>query len=674
MVDSAMLPSGGSLDITRHELHVEMQLSSPNLAKPRLYAFALTDQLAAFFSELAKDLGDPDMVIEMQSASGAAVSPLMVHSFAWKAGRSIIAGGSRIDVAVSSEESAVNAGEGCPSPRRRTSMRPVMKYVIVSGGVVSGLGKGVTASSLGVLLKASGYRVTSIKIDPYLNIDAGTMSPFEHGEVFVLDDGGEADLDLGNYERFNNITLTRDNNITTGKIYQQCLEKERKGDYLGKTVQVVPHVTDAIQDWVERVAHIATDGHNGPPDVCVIELGGTVGDIESMPFVEALRQFQFRVKRENICFFHVTLVPVLGAVGEEKTKPSQHTVQQLRAVGLMPDFLICRSGKPLGASTKQKLANFCHVPAEQCIGVHDVSNIYRVPLLLHHQGVTDNLLRRLNLVPKPNKAFFNDWMSLAELVDSLTLKVHIAVVGKYTELSDAYLSVIKALHHASFHAERKLVIQWVDASHLVEGSTSAAYATAWKTLKEADGILVPGGFGDRGVEGKVAAAGFAREHKKPFLGICLGFQVAVIEFARSQLGHAEAHSAEFDKNTPHPLVVFMPEVSRTHMGGTMRLGSRRTVLSRPACKTAQLYGGVTAIDERHRHRYEINIDYVKSMEEKGLEFVGRDTTGERMEVFELAGHPYFVGCQFHPEFKSRPQQPSPLFVGLVHTAAGLPLP
>jgi len=669
--------SVGELTVTKHELHVEMQLVSSKMTKPRLYAYALTDKLEAFYAEVAKDLGDAGMPIELNTASGATISPMMAHSFAWKPGRWMLAGDGRVNVQMVEEEreSATSGEDSASTPRRRGSMRPVMKYVIVSGGVVSGLGKGVTASSLGVLLKASGYRVTAIKIDPYLNVDAGTMSPFEHGEVFTLDDGGEADLDLGNYERFNNITLTRDNNITTGKIYTQCLEAERKGEYLGKTVQVVPHVTDCIQNWIERVAHIPADGEQGPPDICVIELGGTVGDIESMPFVESLRQFQFRVKRENICFFHVTLVPVLGAVGEEKTKPSQHTVQQLRAVGLTPDFLVCRSGKPLGVSTKQKLANFCHVPAEQCIGVHDVSNIYRVPLLLHHQGVTDNLLRRLHLVPKPNKAFFNEWISLAELVDSLTVPVTIAVVGKYTDLSDAYLSVSKALQHASYHAERKLDLQWIESENLHAASqqSPAAFEQAWSTLKAADGILVPGGFGDRGVEGKIAAARYARENQKPYLGICLGFQTAVIEFARTVLGHGEAHSTEFVKDTPHPLVVFMPEGSKTHMGGTMRLGSRRTVLSKPQCKTAQLYGGVTAFDERHRHRYEVNIDYVKKMEEKGLQFIGRDTTGERMEVFELDDHPYYVGCQFHPEFKSRPNKPSPLFVGLLHAASKQPL-
>jgi len=512
--------------------------------------------------------------------------------------------------------------------------------------------------------------VTSIKIDPYLNVDAGTMSPFEHGEVFTLDDGGEADLDLGNYERFNELTLTREHNITTGKVYSHCLEKERKGDYLGKTVQVVPHVTDTIMEWLERVAKIPVDGSTNTPDVCIIELGGTVGDIESMPYVEALRQFQFRVGRENILFFHVSLVPVLGSVGEEKTKPTQHTVQALRAAGLSPDFLVCRSTQPLSIATKNKLALFCHVPAAHCLGVHDLSNIYRVPMLLHAQGVTANMLGRLGLVEKPNTKMWTEWRSLAELVDALDIPVRIAVVGKYTNLSDAYLSISKALYHSANKAERKLVVDWIEAEFLTEDQAETeAYASGWAKIKGADGILVPGGFGARAVEGKILAAKYAREHKKPYLGVCLGFQVAVIEFARTVLGHTAANSTEFAAEAEHPVVIFMPEGSKTHMGGTMRLGARRTVMTRTDCQACALYGGVSQFDERHRHRYEVNISYVPAMEAAGLEFVGRDTTGERMEVLELKGHPFYLAAQYHPEFKSRPLKPSPLFYGLICAAA-----
>mmetsp|Transcript_6422 Transcript_6422/g.10860 ORF Transcript_6422/g.10860 Transcript_6422/m.10860 type:complete len:683 (-) Transcript_6422:335-2383(-) len=676
MTGQSVKPCGEVL-VTKEEDHYELCVTTSKLSKRRVYAHALTDSLSSFCEQLAMDTGCKTGDVELMSSSGAVMSSLMSHSFAWKAGRWLNLNGERLEV------SFADGGVGLSPMLRRMSSNALSvkdtrphqtKYVVVTGGVVSGLGKGVTASSLGALLKCAGFRVTSIKIDPYLNVDAGTMSPFEHGEVFTLDDGGEVDLDLGNYERFIGITLTRDNNITTGKVYQQCLERERKGEYLGKTVQVVPHVTDAIMEWIERVAHVPADGLEGPPDVCVIELGGTVGDIESSPFIEALRQFQFRVGRENMCFLHVSLVPVIGVVGEEKTKPTQHSVQQLRAVGLTADFLICRSTKPLASSTKHKLALFCHVPPDHCIGVHDVSNIYRVPLLLHHQGVTQRLLERLNLGgpdDKLEKSLLSEWISLAELVDSLVVEVSIAVVGKYTDLSDAYLSVTKALSHASFAVERKLIIKWIDSSHLdaeSENTLPSAYQRAWADLRSADGILVPGGFGIRAVDGKIAAAKYARENRVPYLGVCLGFQIAVIEFARSVLGYTGAHSAEFDEEAQHNLIVFMPEGSRTHLGGTMRLGSRRTLLSSPQCRTAKLYNGATAFDERHRHRYEVNTKYLSELEEKGMKFVGKDTAGERMEVFELDEHPFYVGCQFHPEFKSRPTKPSPLFFGLLEAA------
>ncbi|KAG5631891.1 hypothetical protein H5410_003608 [Solanum commersonii] len=416
-----------------------------------------------------------------------------------------------------------------------------MKYVLVTGGVVSGLGKGVTASSIGLILKACGLRVTSIKIDPYLNTDAGTMSPFEHGEVYVLDDGGESVID-----------------------------KERRGDYLGKTVQVVPHITDAIQEWIERVAVIPVDGKDGPPDVCVIELGGTIGDIESMPFIEALGQFSYRVGAGNFCLIHVSLVPVLSVVGEQKTKPTQHSVRGLRSLGLTPNILACRSTTELEENVKEKISRFCHVPLDNIITLYDVSNIWRVPLLLRDQKAHEAILKVLNL-----KGY-----------------VRVAMVGKYTGLSDAYLSVLKALVHASVACHRKLCIDWIAASDL-EDETSTEnpenYRSAWKLLKGANAILVPGGFGDRGVEGKILAARYARANRIPFLGICLGMQIAVIEFARSILGLLDANSTEFDHNTQNPCVIFMPEGSKTHMGGTMRLGSRRTYFKVADCKSAKLY-------------------------------------------------------------------------------------
>ncbi len=546
-----------------------------------------------------------------------------------------------------------------------------MRYVVVSGGVLSGLGKGVTASSIGMLLKSLGYRVTSIKIDPYLNSDAGTMSPFEHGEVFVLDDGGEVDLDLGNYERFLDITLTRDNNLTTGKVYAKVIEAERRGDYLGKTVQVVPHITDEIQDWVERVAQVPVDGNGDSPDICIIELGGTVGDIESAPFVEALRQFQFRVGRENFVLVHVSLVPVIGVVGEQKTKPTQHTVKELRAAGLSPDFLVCRAEEPLARETKEKLALFCHVDESHVLSAHDVSNLYRIPLLLEEQNTTVMIAEKLRLEIPDERPLLEDWRAMAERVDSLDSEVTIAMVGKYTGLSDSYLSVIKALQHSAYKVGAKMNISWVEATLLEPESAESKpelHAQAWADLKRADGILVPGGFGTRGVEGKMLAAQYAREGEVPYLGICLGLQVAVIEFARNVLGLSGANSTEFDEDTPHPAVIFMPEGSRTHMGGTMRLGSRQTNLQTTECAAYELYGGEMEIHERHRHRYEVNPDMVEKMESAGLRFAGRDTSGQRMEIIELADHPYFFATQYHPEFKSRPNRPSPPFFGFVRAA------
>ena len=540
-----------------------------------------------------------------------------------------------------------------------------MKYVVVSGGVLSGLGKGVTASSIGVLLKAAGLRVTSIKIDPYLNSDAGTMSPFEHGEVFVLDDGGEVDLDLGNYERFLDINLSKDNNLTTGKIYAKVIEAERRGDYLGKTVQVIPHITDAVQDWIEDVAARPADGSDETPDACIIELGGTVGDIESAPYVEALRQFQFRVGRGNVTFVHVSLVPVMGPVGEQKTKPTQHTVKELRGLGITPDILVCRSSAPLNEETRNKLAAFCHVKPEAVMSTHDVPNIYHVPLMLQEQGLCDILG-----VDCSATGMLDEWKAMAYHLDTLTEEVHIAMVGKYTDLSDAYLSVIKSLQHAAMAVDRKLVIDWIEASHLEEGWGAEEHNSAWKALREADGVLVPGGFGDRGVEGKIKAAHYARTENVPYLGICLGLQIATIEFCRNVLGMTGANSTEFEDNPEHAAVVFMPEISKTHLGGTMRLGSRPTLWQHDDSTIRALYGPGDAVDERHRHRYEVNPDLIERIEEAGLVFVGKDESGQRCEIFELDDHPYYVGVQFHPEFKSRPGRPSPPFLGLLKAASG----
>jgi CTP synthase len=546
-----------------------------------------------------------------------------------------------------------------------------MKYVVVSGGVLSGLGKGVTASSIGVLMKSAGLRVTSIKIDPYLNSDAGTMSPFEHGEVFVLDDGGEVDLDLGNYERFLDINLGKDNNLTTGKVYSKVIEAERRGDYLGKTVQVIPHITNEIQDWIERVAHIPADGNKDAPDACIIELGGTVGDIESAPYIEALRQFQFRVGRNNVTFVHVSLVPVMGPVGEQKTKPTQHSVKELRGLGITPDILVCRSTKPMTEETKEKLAAFCHVAPEAVMSTHDVPNIYHVPLMLEKQG-----LCKILDIDCSDSTLLSDWKTMAHDLDLLSEDVSIAMVGKYTDLSDAYLSVIKSLQHAAMKVKRRLTINWIEASHLEtiwKKDNSQEHDDAWGLLRDSNGILVPGGFGDRGIEGKIIAAQYARENNIPYLGICLGLQVATIEFCRNVLGISGANSTEFDDNPEFPAVIFMPEISKTHLGGTMRLGSRPTIWQIDDCKIKRLYGEGESVDERHRHRYEVNPDLIQQIEQAGLMFVGKDETGQRCEIFELVGHPYYVGVQYHPEFKSRPGRPSPPFLGLLMAAAGMKL-
>ncbi|ODQ45311.1 hypothetical protein PICMEDRAFT_74077 [Pichia membranifaciens NRRL Y-2026] len=559
-----------------------------------------------------------------------------------------------------------------------------MKYVVVSGGVISGIGKGVLASSTGLLLKTLGLRVTSIKIDPYLNIDAGTMSPLEHGECFVLDDGGEVDLDLGNYERYLGISLTRDHNITTGKIYSAVIERERKGDYLGKTVQVVPHITNAIQDWIERVSKIPVDNSGEEPDVCIIELGGTVGDIESAPFVEALRQFQFRVGHENFALIHVSLVPVIH--GEQKTKPSQAAIKDLRSLGLTPDMIGCRCATALEKPTIDKIAMFCHVGPEQVLAIRDVNSTYHVPLLLKEQKMIHYLSKRLNLgelkinkdMQSKGEDLYHKWTSLTVQHDKSFEKVTIAIVGKYTNLHDSYLSVIKSLEHAAMKCVRRLEIVWVESSDLepeTESINKANFHTAWQLVCKADGILVPGGFGSRGIEGMIAAAKWARENKVPYLGVCLGLQVAVIDFTRNVLGKKNASSVEFNIDLPEEeqAVVYMPEIDRERLGGTMRLGLRPTVFQEGSEKSVirTLYGDSTEVYERHRHRYEVNPKLVADIESHGMKFVGKDETGQRMEIFELDDHPFFVATQYHPEYISKVLDPSRPFLGLIAASAGV---
>ncbi|XP_015042586.1 CTP synthase isoform X1 [Drosophila pseudoobscura] len=545
-----------------------------------------------------------------------------------------------------------------------------MKYILVTGGVISGVGKGVIASSFGTLLKSCQLDVTSIKIDPYINIDAGTFSPYEHGEVYVLDDGAEVDLDLGNYERFLDITLHRDNNITTGKIYKLVIEKERTGEYLGKTVQVVPHITDAIQEWVERVAQTPVQG-SSKPQVCIIELGGTIGDIEGMPFVEAFRQFQFRVKRENFCVAHVSLVPLPKATGEPKTKPTQSSVRELRGCGLSPDLIVCRSEKPIGLEVKEKISNFCHVGPDQVICIHDLNSIYHVPLLMEQNGVIEYLNERLQLnidMSKRTKCL-QHWRDLARRTETVRREVSIAIVGKYTKFADSYASVVKALQHAALAANRKLVLVFIESCQLEQEtlvSEPSKYHKEWQRLCDSDGILVPGGFGSRGMEGKIRACRWARENQKPMLGICLGLQAAVIEFARNKLGLKDANTTEIDPQTGNALVIDMPEHHTGQLGGTMRLGKRTTVFSEGCTSIIrQLYGNPKSIEERHRHRYEVNPKYVPQLEEHGMRFVATDVDKTRMEIIELRDHPYFVATQYHPEYLSRPLKPSPPFLGLI---------
>jgi len=527
-----------------------------------------------------------------------------------------------------------------------------VKYVVVTGGVLSGLGKGISTSSIGVLLKSKGLRVCPVKIDPYLNVDAGTMNPYQHGEVFVLDDGAEVDLDLGNYERFLDVNLTGDHNITTGKAYRAVIEKERRGDYLGKTVQIIPHVTDEIKSMIKAV------GEKEKADVVLIEVGGTVGDIEGMPFLEAVRQLGLEEGHENVLFVHTTLVPVMGAVGEQKTKPTQQSVRELRAAGIQPNAIVARGERSLESDIKRKIAFFCDVPVEGVVSAPDALTIYDVPLLFDGQGLTEYIMGRLKLDAKAED--MEEWKEFLEGLKNPQGDVTIALVGKYTHLKDSYISHIEAFHHAAAHARVRVNLKWVESIDVEKHGT--------KLLEDADGILVPGGFGDRGIEGKIAATRYAAEHGIPFQGVCLGFQLATVGFAREVLGLKDANSSEFDPKSQHPVVDLLPEQRTVRdLGATMRLGAHEILLD-PASATAKLYGSTT-IHERHRHRYEINPAYIPKLEDAGLRYVGRSDEGRRMEVLELRGHPYFVASQFHPELRSRPLRPSPIHLGLVKAAA-----
>jgi CTP synthase len=522
-----------------------------------------------------------------------------------------------------------------------------MKYVIVTGGVMSGLGKGITAASMGRILINKGYKVTAIKIDPYINIDAGTMSPFQHGEVFVLKDGGEVDLDLGNYERFLDIELVRDHNITTGKVYQAVINKERRGDYLGKTVQIIPHITNEIKERIRKVAK------NSKADICLIEIGGTVGDIESMPFLEAVRQLHNEEAKEDVLFIHVTLVP-MDAQGEQKTKPTQHSVKELRELGLHPDLIVTRCKQPVLGNTKEKIALFCDVPPKAVISAHDAKDIYMVPLQIEQEGAAEYLLSRLELQPKQDLRI---WDKMVELMRSATGTVQVGIVGKYTDLEDSYLSIRESLKHAGIEAGCNVKPNWIDAEELENNPDSV------HTLSQYDGILVPGGFGVRGTEGKIAAICYSRKNNIPYLGLCLGMQLAVIEFARNVLGYHDANSPELSP-TDHPVIDLLPEQENVvNMGATMRLGDYTAQLTKGSL-AYRLYG-VDRIVERHRHRYEVNPDYIDEIEAAGMKFTGKNRN--RMEIAEIPEHIFFFSTQFHPEFKSRPNRPSPPFLGFIRS-------
>jgi CTP synthase len=524
------------------------------------------------------------------------------------------------------------------------------KHVFVTGGVASSLGKGLTGSSLGRLLKMRGLRVTMQKLDPYINVDPGTMNPFEHGEVFVTDDGGETDLDLGHYERFIDENLSRNSNATTGSIYQAVLAAERRGDYLGKTVQVIPHITDEIK---RRIRRLATDD----VDVVITEVGGTVGDIEILPFLEAIRQFRKEAGRDNVCYIHVTLVPFIGPSGEQKTKPTQHSVTELRSRGIQPDVIVCRSEEPLSDSLKRKISGLCDVDEKAVVNAADARNIYELPLILHSEGLDDVVCDVLRIDAPLDLA---PWQQLVDKVEAATRPVKIGLIGKYIDLQDAYLSVVESLKHAGFHHGAKVEIDWIQAEE-VEGLLVAG------RLADLDGIVIPGGFGERGFEGKIAAAGYAREHDIPCLGLCLGLQAMTIEFCRNVLGMTDANSTEMNPNTPHPVIDLMHDQRDvTDKGGTQRLGAFYAILE-PGTRVAQAYGE-PVVSERHRHRYELSAQLKPKLEAAGLRCSGVSPDRRLVEFIELDDHPFWVATQAHPEFKSRPDRPHPLFRDLVGAA------
>jgi CTP synthase len=524
------------------------------------------------------------------------------------------------------------------------------KHIFVTGGVASSLGKGLTAASLGRLLKARGLRVTLQKLDPYINVDPGTMNPFEHGEVFVTDDGGETDLDLGHYERFIDENLSRDSNATTGSIYSAVLAAERRGDYLGRTVQVIPHITDEIK---RRITRLAGEGI----DVVITEVGGTVGDIEILPFLEAIRQFRLDVGRDRVCYVHVTLVPMI--VTEQKTKPTQHSVTELRGRGIQPDAIVCRSEQPLSEALKRKISNLCDVPVEAVVNAADTSNLYEIPLVLHDEGLDEVVCGILGLAGRdPDLA---DWEVLVDRVENPERRTRVGIIGKYVSLPDAYLSVAEALKHGGVHHGIDVEIDWIHAED-VEGLLAEG------RLRDLDGIVIPGGFGERGIEGKIAAAGYAREHAIPCLGLCLGMQAMTIDFARNVLGMTGAHSSEFDPASPYPVIDLMEsQRDLADLGGTMRLGAYVARLAEGS-RVAEIYG-TTVVSERHRHRYEFNARFRTRFEGSGLRFSGTSPDGRLVEFIELDDHPFWIGTQAHPEFKSRPTRPSPLFREFVLAAA-----
>ena len=524
------------------------------------------------------------------------------------------------------------------------------KYIFVTGGVVSSLGKGLASASIGALLEARGLRVTLQKMDPYINVDAGTMSPYQHGEVFVTDDGGETDLDLGHYERFTSVRVTRQHNVTTGKVYFSVIQKERRGDYLGRTVQVIPHITDEIKRSIRRVAEGV--------DVVIVEIGGTVGDIESLPFLEAVRQLKKDVGRDNVIYIHLTLVPFIQASQELKTKATQHSVKELRAIGIQPDILLCRTDRYLPPAIKAKISLFCDVGEEAVITAKDVETIYEVPLVFHGEGLDDIIVKLLGLPERPID--LGRWEAVVERVKSPRHATRIAVVGKYIDLKDSYKSLIEALTHGGIANDARVDLVWIDAEHIERDGPDAHFAGA-------HGVLVPGGFGDRGIEGKIQAVRYARERGLPYFGICLGMQCAVIEFARHVCGLDGANSSEFDAATPHAVIDLLPEQRNLEdKGGTMRLGLYPVVLAEGS-RASRLYGqGI--VQERHRHRYEVNNEYLQRLEKDGLRVSGVWAEKQLVEIIELPDHPYFVAGQFHPEFRSRPWDPHPLFAGFIRAA------